>query len=206
MIGITDLGSLVLQKGIQGYVHQIRDRARALPYRFPFTAGDRREHFSAAFAPRLGGCARPDLHTAEQRNGHLQPTGDDDTATHDRDGLNGLRTMCLGDEPRGDGGQSVADGAADPLLPTTARFGRLYLVTITWNTGQTSTLTLNRVTNVAGAVITVTQTGTVTGGLFSGDTVVMTATAPSTDVLNCTLGLGTVSSTYSTVVLEITSA
>ncbi|WP_330181442.1 hypothetical protein OHB26_34515 [Nocardia sp. NBC_01503] len=84
--------------------------------------------------------------------------------------------------------------------------GGPYLVTITWNTGQTSTLTLNRVTNVAGAVITVTQTGTVTGGLFSGDTVVMTATAPSTDVLNCTLGLGTVSSTYSTVVLEITSA
>lgn len=84
--------------------------------------------------------------------------------------------------------------------------GGPYAVTITWNTGQTSSLTLNRVTNVAGAVITVTQTGNVTGGLFAGDTVVMTATAPSADVLACTLGQGTVASTYSTVVLEITSA
>jgi hypothetical protein len=59
---------------------------------------------------------------------------------------------------------------------------------------------------VAGAVLVVTITGTVTSGLFAGDTVVQTVTGPATDILLCTAGLGTVSTVYSLVALEITSA
>ena len=50
-----------------------------------------------------------------------------------------------------------------------------------------------------------TLTGTVTSGLFTGDTVLQTSTAPATNILLCTLGLGTVSSIYSLVTLAITS-
>jgi hypothetical protein len=77
--------------------------------------------------------------------------------------------------------------------------------TITWNTGDTSTLSLNRTTTVAGAVLIVTLTGTVTSGLFAGDTVVATATGAATDITLCTLGLGTVFGVYSAMVMEITS-
>ncbi|MEW2266286.1 hypothetical protein ACGF5T_31915 [Streptomyces sp. NPDC047853] len=66
-------------------------------------------------------------------------------------------------------------------------------------------MSLNRTTTVAGAVLVITYTGTVTSGLFSGDTVLLTITGPSTDITLCTLGLGTVPSTYGVVVLEITS-
>jgi len=77
--------------------------------------------------------------------------------------------------------------------------------TITWNTGQTSTITGNRTATVVGATLVVTVTGNVTSGLFNGDTVVQTSIGPATDILACTLGLGTVASVYSTVTLEITS-
>ncbi|MCK2218196.1 hypothetical protein MF672_031050 [Actinomadura sp. ATCC 31491] len=83
---------------------------------------------------------------------------------------------------------------------------RAQSLTITWNTGQTSTMSGNRTSSIAGAVINSTFTGTVTSGLFVGDTVVQNATAPATDITLCTAGLGTVSSVYSTVTLEITSA
>ncbi|MFD6620162.1 hypothetical protein ACFWFB_33515 [Streptomyces albidoflavus] len=56
-----------------------------------------------------------------------------------------------------------------------------------------------------GAALVVTQTGTVTSGLFAGDAVVMTQTGPAADVLLCTAGLGTVSGIYGLVTLEITS-
>ncbi|MEV7660159.1 hypothetical protein AB0O39_39195 [Streptomyces anulatus] len=65
--------------------------------------------------------------------------------------------------------------------------------TITWNTGQTSTLTLNYTTQIVGAVYTSVLTGVVSGGLFQGDSVVSNQTGPATDILTCTLGLGTVS-------------
>ncbi|WP_306748095.1 hypothetical protein [Saccharothrix yanglingensis] len=77
--------------------------------------------------------------------------------------------------------------------------------TITWNTGQTSTISANRTATVAGAALVVTFTGTVTSGLFTGSTVVQTNTGPSADVLLCTIGLGTVPGIYSLVTLEITS-
>ncbi|WP_432903948.1 hypothetical protein ACQP1S_06115 [Micromonospora matsumotoense] len=68
--------------------------------------------------------------------------------------------------------------------------------TITWNTGQTSTLALNFNTTIVGAVYTLILTGTVTGGLFAGDSVLSNQTGPATDVLLCTAGLGTVASIY----------
>lgn len=77
--------------------------------------------------------------------------------------------------------------------------------TVTWNTGQTSTLSGNREASVEGALFIVTFTGTVTSGVFAGDTVVEQFAGPSTDITLCELGLGTVSSIYSTLELELTS-
>ncbi|PSL52505.1 hypothetical protein B0I31_113178 [Saccharothrix carnea] len=77
--------------------------------------------------------------------------------------------------------------------------------TIVWNTGQTSTISANYTVTIVGAALVVTRTGTVTSGLFAGSTVLQVITGPATDVLLCILGLGTVSSTYSLVTLEITS-
>ncbi|PSL52502.1 hypothetical protein B0I31_113175 [Saccharothrix carnea] len=77
--------------------------------------------------------------------------------------------------------------------------------TITWNTGQTSTISANRTTTIVGAALVVTHTGTVTSGLFTGSTVLQTTTGPATAVLPCTAGLGTVAGIYSLVTLEITS-
>jgi hypothetical protein len=77
--------------------------------------------------------------------------------------------------------------------------------TITWNTGQTSTISAKRTSTLAGTTLIVTNTGTVTSGLFTGSTVVQTNTGAAPDVLLCTAGLGTVSSTYAAVTLEITS-
>jgi hypothetical protein len=68
--------------------------------------------------------------------------------------------------------------------------------TITWNTGQTSTLALNFNTTIVGAVYTSILTGAVTSGLFAGDNVISNQTGPATDVLLCTAGLGTVPSIY----------
>lgn len=66
--------------------------------------------------------------------------------------------------------------------------------TIHWNTGQQSTVTANRVSNLAGAVFTNTFTGTVTAGPLQGHAFVETMTAPSTQITACTLGQGSVSS------------
>ena len=77
--------------------------------------------------------------------------------------------------------------------------------TITWNTGQTSTVIGNRVSTIAGAVLETVVTGTVTAGLFTGDTVVQSSTGASVDVTLCTVGLGTVAALYAVVTLEITS-
>jgi hypothetical protein len=78
------------------------------------------------------------------------------------------------------------------------------IFTITWNTGQQSTITGNTTVTTVGAALVVTITGTVTAGLFAGDSVVQTITGPSTAVTLCTLGLGTVPSIYALVTLAIT--
>ncbi|MEU4740456.1 hypothetical protein AB0G02_08285 [Actinosynnema sp. NPDC023658] len=77
--------------------------------------------------------------------------------------------------------------------------------TIVWNTGQTSTISSNYTVDIVGAALVVTRTGTVTSGLFAGSAVLQVITGPAVDVLLCTAGLGTVSSTYSAVTMEITS-
>lgn len=76
-------------------------------------------------------------------------------------------------------------------------------MTIDWNNGQSSTVQANAIANIAAAVFTVTQTGTVTGGPFAGRSFVQQLTAPSLDITLCTLGLGNVSTINHTVVLEI---
>ncbi|MFE1345660.1 hypothetical protein [Streptomyces sp. NPDC058757] len=95
---------------------------------------------------------------------------------------------------------TTTTSCADLLGPGT------FTYTITWNTGQTSTLSTNYTRVAAGGVYTVTATGVVTAGVFAGDTVVVNYTGPSTDITLCTLGLGTVSSLYLPVgTLELTS-
>ncbi|MEW1906202.1 hypothetical protein [Streptomyces sp. NPDC086147] len=78
-------------------------------------------------------------------------------------------------------------------------------LTVTWNTGQTSTMSLNVSATVVGAVLQTLLTGTVTSGLFQGHTVLIDQTAPAASILTCTAGLGTVPSLYSTVAVEITT-
>jgi hypothetical protein len=56
---------------------------------------------------------------------------------------------------------------------------------IKWNTGQTSTFSFNRVgSNVGGATV-VTETGTITAGLFVGDTAVEEIIGPTLDSPEC---------------------
>ncbi len=76
-------------------------------------------------------------------------------------------------------------------------------ISFTWNNGATTVVTGTRTVNLAAAVLTTTVTGTVTSGLFAGDTVVYQLVAPSADVLACTLGLGTVSRIDSAATLTI---
>ncbi len=77
---------------------------------------------------------------------------------------------------------------------------------VTWNTGQSTTMSLNSTANIIGGVYTVVTSGVVTTGLFAGDTVVQNATGPGTDILLCLLGLGSVSSVYTLGTTVITSA
>lgn len=78
-------------------------------------------------------------------------------------------------------------------------------ISITWNTGQTSTFSGNSIVNVVGLVNQTEVTGTITSGLFAGAAVVMNVTGAATDILLCTAGLGAVSSLYDTITLAITT-
>ncbi|MGZ3119822.1 hypothetical protein [Streptomyces sp. H62] len=66
--------------------------------------------------------------------------------------------------------------------------------TINWSNGQSSTVTAQRVSNLAGAVFTNTFTGTVTGGYLAGRSFIETMTSPSVQITACTLLGGSVSS------------
>lgn len=94
---------------------------------------------------------------------------------------------------------STVSSCLDLLGPGTITY------TITWNTGQTTTITSNFNRVVVGAVYQIIATGSVTAGLFAGDSVVTNFTGPATDIVLCTLGAGTVSSVYNIGLLEITS-
>jgi hypothetical protein len=76
-------------------------------------------------------------------------------------------------------------------------------ITISWNTGQTTTLSGNSLNTIVGVNLVSTTTGTVTAGLFAGDTFVHTAVYTATDLLLCIAGLGTVSSLFGQITLEI---
>jgi hypothetical protein len=75
--------------------------------------------------------------------------------------------------------------------------------TITWNTGQTTSMTLNRTVTVSGTTLTVNFSGTVTAGLFAGSQARQTYTASAVDLQNCLAGAGVVSQILSTVKLTI---
>jgi hypothetical protein len=75
--------------------------------------------------------------------------------------------------------------------------------TVTWNTGQTTTMTLNRTATISGTTLTVSFTGTVTGGLFLGRNVRQTYTASAVDLINCLNGVGSVATIKSRVDLLI---
>ncbi|MEV6527316.1 hypothetical protein AB0M43_35865 [Longispora sp. NPDC051575] len=92
----------------------------------------------------------------------------------------------------------VADGCNDLLGSGTITY------TITWNTGQTSAITTNFTATVAGAAFVVVETGTITSGLFAGDTIVQNFTGPSTNITLCLLGLGTVPNIYAVGTVAIT--
>jgi hypothetical protein len=68
--------------------------------------------------------------------------------------------------------------------------------TIDWNTGATSTITADVNTSEAGAVFTVTFDGTVDSGLFAGQTVIQQLVGATTDITECELDGGTISSTF----------
>lgn len=75
---------------------------------------------------------------------------------------------------------------------------------ITWNTGQTTTVQANSNVQMVGAALITTIHGVVIDGLYDGGTVLQVNTGVSLGVTQCTLGIGSVSSIFSTVVLEIT--
>jgi hypothetical protein len=76
-------------------------------------------------------------------------------------------------------------------------------IPITWNNGQTSTLSGENVSSMAGVTLTVDTTGTVTSGVFTGATFKHTVVYPSEKILQCNLGLGTLSDLKGEVNLEI---
>ncbi|TQM78764.1 hypothetical protein FHX81_1042 [Saccharothrix saharensis] len=100
-------------------------------------------------------------------------------------------------------GHSTATGTASGKTCLSLLGANALTIPITWNTGETSVLSGNNVSSLAGAGLTVVTTGTVTSGVFAGATFVHTIVYPSTNVLLCNVGLGTLSGLYGQVVLEI---
>jgi len=79
-------------------------------------------------------------------------------------------------------------------------------LTVTWNTGQTTTYTSRYTASVVGAAYTVTGLGVVVDGLFKGQAIATNFTGPALDILLCTAGLGTVSKVDLVGTLVITPA
>ncbi|MGW7271731.1 hypothetical protein ACWGH5_14515 [Streptomyces sp. NPDC054864] len=100
----------------------------------------------------------------------------------------------------GTGGAAAITGGTHNSSNTTSRSCLQLLSTATvswtihWSNGQSSTVTAQRVSNLAAAVFTNTFTGSVTSGYLQGHSFVETMTAPSLQITACTLGLGSVSS------------
>ncbi|MFI6090575.1 hypothetical protein [Streptomyces sp. NPDC051218] len=100
----------------------------------------------------------------------------------------------------GTGGAAAITGGTHNSSNTTSRSCLQLLSTATvswtihWSNGQSSTVTAQRVSNLAAAVFTNTFTGSVTSGYLQGHNFVETMTAPSLQITACTLRLGSVSS------------
>lgn len=75
--------------------------------------------------------------------------------------------------------------------------------TITWNTGQTTTINATRVAAISGSSIVVTFTGTVTAGLFLGSNVKQVFTGPAANLQACLAGQAKLPSIVSRVQLTI---
>ncbi|RSS38370.1 hypothetical protein [Streptomyces sp. WAC08241] len=99
----------------------------------------------------------------------------------------------------GTGAAAAVTGGTHDSSNTTSRSCLQLLSTATvswvihWSNGQSSTVTAQRVSNLAGAVFTNTFTGTVTSGFLKDRGFVETMTSPSLQITACTLGLGSVS-------------
>ncbi|MEU4445213.1 hypothetical protein AB0K14_23460 [Actinosynnema sp. NPDC050801] len=71
--------------------------------------------------------------------------------------------------------------------------------TITWNTGDTSTISYNRTANYVLGTLVAVETGTVTAGKFTGDSTTHVVELPNLNLLDCltepgltsTSGIGT---------------
>jgi hypothetical protein len=75
---------------------------------------------------------------------------------------------------------------------------------LTWNTGQTSVFSFNRIgSNVGGSNI-ISSTGAITSGLFAGATATEVVVGPSLNTLNCLAEPG-ITDRYTTILLHITS-
>ncbi|WP_447002250.1 hypothetical protein ACRAKI_21200 [Saccharothrix isguenensis] len=57
--------------------------------------------------------------------------------------------------------------------------------TITWNTGDTSTISYNRTANYVLGTLVIVETGTVTAGRFTGDSTTHIVELPNLDLLAC---------------------
>ncbi|WP_203907749.1 hypothetical protein [Rhizocola hellebori] len=73
--------------------------------------------------------------------------------------------------------------------------------TITWNTGQTSTIGVTRTPTLEHGIYKVTFVGTVTAGLFTGSSVTQVYLADGRDLERCLAGDGTVVDSLISVVL-----
>lgn len=78
------------------------------------------------------------------------------------------------------------------------------ILTIAWNTGQTSVFSYNRTVTTVGGTTVVTLTGVITTGLFAGDTAISVTTGPAINLLDCLSPPGITSRT-GVVTLAITS-
>jgi hypothetical protein len=83
------------------------------------------------------------------------------------------------------------------LAPGTAN------ITITWNTGQTTTFTASRTATISGTSLIVNFTGTVTAGQFLGSNVQQQLVGSAVDLQNCLAGVGRVRAITSRVNLLI---
>jgi hypothetical protein len=76
--------------------------------------------------------------------------------------------------------------------------------TYTWNTGQTSVFSFNRMGSNLGGTNVITSVGTITSGLYAGATAVEVVVGPSLDTLRCLAEPG-ITDRFTTTLLQIAS-